>query len=73
MLKNITFSVEESLIRKARAKALKENKNLNLLVREWIAKYAAPEKSLEELQALMARFSYANPGRKFTRDEMNER
>ena len=36
MLKNITFSVEEEVIAKAREAAKNQNTTLNELVREWI-------------------------------------
>ena len=73
MLKNFTVSADEDLIQRARAKALKEKRSLNSLVREWIEQYVGQKISLEEFRVLMRRLSYANPGRKFTRDEMNER
>jgi predicted HicB family RNase H-like nuclease len=39
MLKNITFSVEEDLIAKAREMAKAQGTTLNDLVREWIQSY----------------------------------
>lgn len=72
-MKNITFSAEESLIDKARKKAQRENTSLNKRFREWLKNYAARGESVEEYKALMKKLDYVKPGKKFTRDEMNER
>lgn len=72
-MKNITFSAEESLIEKARNKARLENSSLNKRFREWLKSYAARGESKEEYKKLMKRLDYVKAGKKFTRDEMNER
>lgn len=72
MLRNITFSAEETLIEQARARARKENRTLNEAFRDWLGLYAdAPQAN--DLQALFARLDYVGAGRKFAREEMNER
>jgi hypothetical protein len=71
--KNITLSAEEELIRKARSKAAREKKSLNTVFREWLARYVGQEISSQRYLDLMDRVSYAKPGRKFSREEMNER
>lgn len=74
MLKNITFSVEEELIAKARETAKAEGTTLNDLVREWIRNYATHR---ERRQALANMFETLKDldlsGPKLTREEMNER
>jgi hypothetical protein len=73
MLKNVTFSAEEALIRRARERAAAENTTLNEEFRRWLAKYAESPRTAEAFAELAARLSYAQPGRSFTREEMNER
>lgn len=73
IMKNITFSADESLIQKARDKAQKENTSLNKRFREWLERYASRSESEEEIEAILKKFNYAKAGRSFSRDEMNER
>ena len=73
MLKNITFSAEEELIRKARERAAAERTTLNDAFRRWLEKYAERPETAEAFFALMDHFSYVRPGGPFRRDEMNER
>ncbi len=73
MLKNITLSAEEALIARAREQAAREKRSLNLAFREWLQRYAAQERAAESYDELMKRLGYARAGRKFTREEMNER
>jgi hypothetical protein len=73
MLKNITFSAEEDLIRKARERAAAERTTLNDEFRRWLEKYAERPATEGAFNFLMDRFAYVQPGRSFRRDEMNER
>ena len=73
MLKNITFSADEDLIRKARERAAAEQTTLNEEFRRWLEKYAERPHSAEAFADLMKQFSYVKPGHSFTREEMNER
>lgn len=73
MKKNITFIADEKLIQKARAKALAEHQSLNLLFRQWLENYVKRTQKHINYAALMQTIRYAKAGRKFTRDEMNER
>lgn len=73
MLKNITLSAEEELIARARARAAAENTTLNAEFRRWLAQYAGRSQSENEFWQLMSQMSYAQPGRQFSREEMNER
>lgn len=72
-MKNITLSADEDLIRKARERAMREKRSLNEAFREWLERYVARERAAEEYDELMKRLSYVRAGRKFTREEMNER
>lgn len=73
MLKNITLSADQQLIQLARAKAAKENTTLNAQFRAWLERYVSADRKLIAYDALMDQFAYAQPGAKFSRDEMNER
>ncbi len=73
MLKNITLSADEELITKARDKARRERTTLNGRFREWLMQYVHRDKRLTDFEALMESLSYANSGKSFARDEMNER
>ncbi len=73
MLKNITFSAEESLIRRARERATSKGTTLNDEFREWIEKYVERPESAEAFVELMEYFKHIKPGRSFRREEMNER
>ncbi len=73
MLKNITFSADEELIRKARDKAGRERTTLNEAFRRWLRHYASGEPKTSDFAAFMDSFGEVRPGRKFSRDEMNER
>jgi hypothetical protein len=78
MLKNITLSADEALIREARRQAALENTTLNALFREWLERYVVKDEesgkeAVRQYEELMERLSHINAGRKFTREEMNER
>ena len=72
-LTNVTFSADKRLIEKARARARAERTTLNVAFREWIERYAGSPPSGEEFARIMKSLSHVRAGRKFTRDEMNER
>lgn len=73
MMKNITLSVEESVIAQARRRAASENTTLNELFRTWLERYISQPLAVQQYDELMSRLDYAQAGRKFTREEMNER
>jgi hypothetical protein len=72
-MKNITFSADETKIELAREVARSERKTLNDAFREWLDWYASRRASRAEIEALFKRLKHVDAGRKFTRDEMNER
>jgi plasmid stability protein len=73
-MKNITLSAPEELIEKARQRAANKGTTLNNEFREWLkAQTISGEDRVANYEQLMKKLSYVNAGRKFTREEMNER
>jgi hypothetical protein len=73
-VKNITFSVDEELIEEARELARSRGRTLNEEVRQWLEDYTGRQQRVEAFREAMRRMSYVRTGgRKFTREEMNER
>jgi hypothetical protein len=79
MLKNITLSADEIHIQEARRLAALENTTLNQLFRDWLDAYIT-QRHAGTRQMMAARYDewmrqleHVNAGRKFTREEMNER
>ncbi|MEM0912818.1 MAG: hypothetical protein AAGJ37_17725 [Pseudomonadota bacterium] len=74
-MKNITLSVDEKLIAAARNRAAEENTTLNAKFRVWLEEYVNRQQKVSKaanlVNELKARYSIG--GRKFSRDEMNER
>lgn len=75
--RNITFRASVNSIECARRRATAEQTTLNKKFNEWLDSYAAQppviKLTMEEYDRLMERMSYVSAGRKFTREEMNER
>jgi len=74
-MKNITLSADEGLIEAARERARAEHTTLNEQFRRWLKGYARREQQADEAMAVIRelRGKVRTGGRKFTRDEMNER
>jgi len=73
-MKNITLSAEEHLIERARETARAQHRTLNDAFREWLDEYTARNGDLEQYDRLMERLrGRVVAGKKFTREEMNER
>lgn len=73
-MKNVTLSADEQLLELARAVARKQHKTLNQAFREWLADYTRRQSDEKAISALYKELSnVSSGGRKFTRDEMNER
>jgi hypothetical protein len=74
-MKNITLSADEGLIEAARERARTEHTTLNEQFRLWLANYARREQQAARAMAVVRelRGKVRTGGRKFTRDEMNER
>jgi hypothetical protein len=73
MLKNVTLSAEEDLIEAARDRAHREKTTLNNVFREWLGRFAARDTSAAEYDKLMRSLKHVSAGKKFSRDELNER
>jgi hypothetical protein len=72
-MKNVTLSADDHLIEQARRIAKTQHKTLNQAFREWLESYTQPGRAVDEYETLMKRLNYVQAGRKFTREEMNER
>ena len=74
-MQNITLSADEALITAALRRARKENTTLNEQFGRWLEEYARRERQAERAMAAIDAMAVAidTGGRKFTREEMNER
>lgn len=73
-MKNITLSADEKLINEARRQAAARGTSLNDEFRQWLkTQTVSPAQRAERYRNLMKRLQHVNAGRKFTREEMNER
>jgi Family of unknown function (DUF6364) len=71
---NVTLSIDEQTVARARKKAEALGKSLNQLVRDYLQKLAGgddPEKSIEEFKRLSGQGH--SEGWRFNRDEIHER
>lgn len=72
-MKNITLSADEQLLEQARLLAKSQHKTLNAMFREWLEEFTAQSGGTQEFDALMKRLKHVQAGRRFSREEMNER
>jgi hypothetical protein len=74
-MKNITLSADERLIEEARERARREHTTLNEQFRRWLEDYVGRRERVERAMRTIdeLRKTVRTGGRKFTRDEMNER
>ena len=71
---NVTLSIEDQLVARARKKAEALGKSLNQLIRDYLQTVAGgddPERSIEEFKRLSGRGH--SRGWRFNRDEIHER
>jgi len=71
--KNITLSAEEKLIASARLRAQQEKTTLNNVFREWLARYSARDVAHDRYGSLMRDLKKVSAGRRFSREDLNER
>lgn len=69
----MTLSADDDLIDKARAVARARHSTLNDAFRQWLREFTASEGDAQRFDALMDSLERVNAGRRFSRDEMNER
>ena len=72
-VRNVTFSVDAKTLDLARARAQKENRSLNDVVREWIADYAQVEDRVRRFREIMKELDHVELHGPFSREEMNRR
>ena len=74
-MKNITLSADEKLIEAARERALAERTTLNEQFRRWLEEYVGQDRSADRAMEVIGRLQQyvRTGGRKFSREEMNER
>ena len=74
-MKNITLSADEGLIEEARRIAVARSTTLNAEFRQWLADYVGRKRRAEKAMATIHELQKVihTGGRKFTREEMNER
>ena len=74
-MKNITLNADENLIEAARQRAVAEHTTLNEQFRLWLEDYVGRKQQAAEAMKVIRELqgSIFTGGRKFTRDEMNER
>ena len=74
-MRNITLSADERLIEAARERARAEHTTLNEEFRRWLAEYAGQRQKAETALSVVRQMrKYVRTGgRRFGRDEMNER
>lgn len=72
---NLTLTIEEELLRRARIRALQQGVSVNGLVRDWLERYAADDgqtAATEQIIAIAQRShaSSGTNGRTWTRDDV---
>ena len=74
-MKNITLSADATLIEAARERAREEHTTLNEQFRCWLEEYARCREKADDAMAVLEKIrTYARSGgRRFSREEMNER
>jgi hypothetical protein len=71
---NVTLSIDDQVVARARKKAESLGKSLNQLIRDYLERLAGsedPERSIEEFKRLSGRGS--SRGWRFDRDELHDR
>ena len=74
-MRNITLSADDKLIEAARARARAEHTTLNQQFRLWLLDYTRRREQTQRAMDVIADMqrTVSTGGRKFNRDEMNER
>jgi hypothetical protein len=74
---NLTISVDDESLRKARIRAIQEGTSVNALLREFLDSYSGIRREQREAVERIADLSRSSEsrrgGRKWTRDELHER
>lgn len=73
---NLTLSVDDDILQKARELALRERTSVNALVRDYLTRYVdAKSRRLEAIDAFdaLAKRSKSSSSKKWTREELHRR
>ena len=74
---NLTITVDDEILRRARTRAMEQDRSVNSLLREYLEAYAAAgstwEQAAETILRLSATARSGRGGRRWTRDELHER
>ena len=76
-MSNLTLSIDDELLRRARIRALQQRTSVNALVRDFLLAYAGPDDELQARAAFVALANSVSDGprrseRKWTREELYE-
>jgi hypothetical protein len=72
-MKRITLRADEAAIARAHEAARTRHTTLNAAFREWLKEFVARGRHAREIGEILERTSYLKAGRKYTREELNER
>jgi hypothetical protein len=77
---NLTISVDDEMLKRARIRALEENTSVNAVLGRYLEEYARTEElmrrreeALNAILELASRCEAARDGKTWTRDELHER
>ena len=74
---NLTITIDDALLRRARMRALEQGTSVNALLREYLVAYAGSaqmqERALADLLELSTTATSRRGGATWTRDELHER
>ena len=74
---NLTITIDDQILRRARIRALEQGTSVNALVREYLEAYsgvkATRAEAVKRLLDLSRRAKSGRGGRRWTRDELHER
>ena len=72
-MKNVTMSVDERVLERARELARQRSTTLNQMFRDWLTELTAGRPRKDRYEELMRRLGRARSGGAQTRDDMNAR
>jgi plasmid stability protein len=74
---NLTITIDDEVLRRARLRALQQDTSVNALLRDYLTAFASADstwqQATDELLRLSTRAKSGRGGRRWTRDELHER
>lgn len=75
---NLTLTIDERVLRRARVRALEEGTSVNAIVRQHLERYAGDDQSRDAIRVILelaseSRASSGPDGRTWTREELYDR